>query len=304
MPGRITKLTETQIIKDILADLRRQRASDASQAPIWAHDTFTAPATYQLTSIPYGINALADNGAVLSEGTDYTVDYATGLVTFTVARTAGHVIFVSYVTTGDLAALSGAVDLGDFTDNFNRSDRVLGGDNGWVAQGGTWNIVSNQAVLTSLTGGAVDAVNMYILRRNAGVSTCTVSVVNTSNVLHGPSSLLIGYDPTTDDGYLLNFEPGGGFTVYVRRINSGSPYQLNIGSPQSAAPGAWNGGSTTLAVSFDAATGVFTAYQNGTSFFTVTDPSPFTTGTWVGFAGGDTSGARSGEFWDNFNIAL
>src|SRR3954469_2973128 len=93
MPGRVTGLSESQIIADLRNDRRRQGAATTSlQMPQPAKDTFTVattPATtYTLNAIPYqgsGGSSLnfSLNGVELIEGVDYTVDYTTAVVTVT-----------------------------------------------------------------------------------------------------------------------------------------------------------------------------------------------------------------------------
>lgn len=125
MPGRITGLSETQIIADLLREQRRQRTTIISQMPQPAKDTFTVastPATtYQLNAIPYqgsggsSLN-LSLNGVELVEGVDYTCDYTTAIVTVTATLkgtpTPADVLTADYWTTGDLIAATGPVDTG------------------------------------------------------------------------------------------------------------------------------------------------------------------------------------------------
>lgn len=118
MPGRIEGLTETGIIADMRAELARlRRGFTSAQVPVWEYQdwvlTGTPPApTYTLTYLPYGINHVSLNGLTAREGTDYTMDYSTGILTFAATKTAGDVLSISYVTTGDLTAASGATDTG------------------------------------------------------------------------------------------------------------------------------------------------------------------------------------------------
>lgn len=121
MPGRIEPLTETGIIAEMRAELARlRRGFTAAQSPIWEYQdwvlTGTPPtSTYTLTYLPYGINHVSLNGLSAREGTDYTMDYSTGILTFSATKTAGDVLSISYVTTGDLTAAAGPVDGGQPT---------------------------------------------------------------------------------------------------------------------------------------------------------------------------------------------
>ena len=138
MPGRITELSETQIIADLLRDHRRQAAAQTLvQMPQPAKDSFTVastPATtYQLNAIPYqgsggsSLN-LSLNGVELVEGVDYTCDYTTAIVTVSATLkgtpTPADVLTADYWTTGDLIAATGPLLTGAIFDNFNRADQA------------------------------------------------------------------------------------------------------------------------------------------------------------------------------------
>lgn len=172
MPGRITELSETQIVADLLHASRRQgRALTEIQVPQPAKDSFTVastPATtYQLTAIPYqgtggsSLN-LSLNGLELVEGVDYTCDYTTAVVTVSATLkgtpTPADVLTADYWTTGDLIAFSGPPDIGGFSDNFNRANSTTTLGSPWVPWGASdspyntsvWGISSNRAYLTSV----------------------------------------------------------------------------------------------------------------------------------------------------------
>lgn len=134
MPGRVTELSETQIIADLLTDRRRLNAAVTSvQMPQPTKDTFTVAATpattYTLNAIPYqgtggsSLN-LSLNGLELVEGVDYTCDYTTAIVTvsatLTGTPTPADVLTADYWTTGDLIALSGPLS-GDSPTYRNRT---------------------------------------------------------------------------------------------------------------------------------------------------------------------------------------
>lgn len=173
-----TSIRPASIARDVAGLMKASRrttaAVGATQMPTWTSDRFvvasTPATTYQLTSIPYGINVLArtatggTTSAVFAEGTDYTVDYSTGIVTVSATLAASDVIYVSYVTTDDLTALSGPSITGTITDTFNRADSTttLGttsdGLATWTAVQGTWGISSNTAYCPHVNGsGSVPA---------------------------------------------------------------------------------------------------------------------------------------------------
>lgn len=184
MPNGVRELTQPGIIADILRELKRlRRAVTASQLATREYDKFTlassSDSTHTLTYIPSPslIPIACLNGLAGDYGTDYTVDFTTGIVTWSATKAAGDVLGVFYQTTGDLAAFSAPVDYGSLVDTFNRADSgsSLGtSSGGWTwntwsfaltagFQTSVWGISSNQAYLTSVVapGGTVYAAVAY-----------------------------------------------------------------------------------------------------------------------------------------------
>lgn len=119
MPGRPTHLNQLWDVNpagltDGLGPVwdgtsKKFKMGTSGTALTWQHDRFVAAAspvaTYALSYLPFGINALAKNGGMLAEGFDYTVNYSSGIITLATVPTTGDVIAVSYVTNGSLIAL-------------------------------------------------------------------------------------------------------------------------------------------------------------------------------------------------------
>lgn len=193
MPDIILPDTQEDIIAGILRDQRRRKnASAASRAYLWEFDKFTisgsSDTAHTLTYLPYGVNNVALNGVVLlQDGTDVSVNYTTGVVTLAAAPTAGDVLTVSYVTTGELKVLSGPVDYGsvgtpaDFQIISNGATlgasppTVTTGDQyvAWVETGRTYNdvtaVVTGSSTLTlccSVTN--VNSGHVYFLGAGVG----------------------------------------------------------------------------------------------------------------------------------------
>lgn len=82
-----------------------------------------------------------------------------------------------------------------FLDDFNRADGALSGDNGWVANAGTWSIVGNTAQMTAsaadnqntivrdyaATNGTYSVILAAMASPAAGVGLCFRSVDNANN---------------------------------------------------------------------------------------------------------------------------
>jgi hypothetical protein len=131
----------------------------------------------QLTYIPQVDSVdLKWNGAGTVEGVDYTVDYATGVVTFlsplqTLLRATpapADTIEAQYTTTGDLITLTTIPDTGSIVDTFNRPDSstTLGttsdGHATWVTTSTNnvpWGITSNAA---QMFGGLGEDAQAYV----------------------------------------------------------------------------------------------------------------------------------------------
>lgn len=89
-----------------------------------------------------------------------------------------------------------------FHDDFNRSDRVLNGDNDWVADRGTWNIVGSVAVVTVDASGS----NRNNIARNERIEDTEYVIEARCRVLSATpymGVLVVGQSPgtvTTHDG--------------------------------------------------------------------------------------------------------
>jgi hypothetical protein len=108
---------DEQQIADLLKQVRRLRSRLATTTVRGSHDEFTAAATpattYQLTYIPVtGTCLMALNGHVQREGTDYSVNYATGIVTVSATQAASDKITFRYLITDWLVARSLLADTG------------------------------------------------------------------------------------------------------------------------------------------------------------------------------------------------
>lgn len=310
MPGRIDPLTETGIIAEMRAELARlRRGFTAAQSPMWEYQdwvlTGTPPtSTYTLNYLPYGINHVSLNGLTAREGVDYTIDYAAGVLTFTATKTAGDILSISYVTTGDLTAASGVVDVGAAVDNFNRASSATtlnpASDGGtWAVDfGGVFGITSNTAYnVSAVVGvGPSSGPNVAIARRDVGQAAMEVIVDVTRASTAGGSVIVACYDPATTACYEVVYDSSSGFGS-LNSIRSDGHATFGVFVTFTA----WTGGTTSLKLRADSA-GVVTIYQlvsgSWVSKGTATDPFPLP-GTWAGFGTAPTS--PGADNWDNFS---
>lgn len=79
----------------------------------------------------------------------------------------------------DVASWAGLDPLATFADRFPRTDGAIG--NGWIADAGTWSIVSNQAK-RSVSGGGLDRVWQSVASSSDGIFQWTVTTAATYHV--------------------------------------------------------------------------------------------------------------------------
>ncbi len=100
-----------------------------------------------------------------------------------------------------------------FSDTFNRSDRALNGDNGWVDDTGTWNISSNQATNTSAGN--------YDRNRNTGVSAATAVYEANMKAINGSNYCGIRcLAPSSSDDYHIFMNGGNTDKRLARAANT------------------------------------------------------------------------------------
>lgn len=180
-------------------------------------------------------------------------------------------------------------------DDFNRSNRVLGGDNGWTAWAGVMEIQDQQARATALAG---DHDLFFVLYAGswAGVyreaAPLTGGVWNGAIDVHKTATgwatglLALGCDAAGTEGMVLVVDAGG--SVYVQQ------YFVSGGSPTYASFGFLNNGAMKTApigtvvryhMTYDPATGAVHVYQNGVDVMSVTsDDRTRPMGPYIGFA--------------------
>lgn len=317
MPGRITELSETQIIADILRAQRRQAANAISQAPQAYKDELTVASTpqttMQLTYIPQANSIdLKWNSLGTIEGTDYTVDYTTGIVTFlsplqTLLKATpapADTIEAQYTTTGDLIALSGPADLGDITDTFNRANSAStvnpASDGGtWTDDAGAFGINGNAAYSFGAGSGTFWDFSGKVIHRDLH-SAVQVVQVDVLRAVSGNNSRIYLNLSTGSPGsaYALVWNVGNDFKLY-KSFSNGTATTL-IAGPISA--GSLLGAYHTVKGTSDGA-GTLRFYVDGTHIagLDYTDGSPLT-GTRVGL-GLYTADTGTNFLFDNFSAS-
>jgi len=176
-----------------------------------------------------------------------------------------------------------------FSDNFNRSDRALNGDNGWsFAVGSTgFNIVSNVLAIGSVAGD-----NSQV---NSGLSTANgyVQADITPAAPAASVGLIFRYQDASNF-LLVDFECNGNVQVSFYKRASGS-YSL---IDSTVGPACTNGVAYTAKIAFSGSS--YEVFVNGASQDTYSDSSITATGL-----GGLRNGA--GDFAartvDNFTIS-
>lgn len=288
MPDIILPDTQEDIIAGILRDQRRRKnAAAASRAYLWEFDKFTisgsSDLTHTLSWLPYGVNNVSLNGVVLvQDGTDVTVDYTTGVVTLAAAPTAGDVLTVSYVTTGEMKVLSSTPDTGLLiSDTFNRANSSTtvnpASDGGtWIQDGAAWGISSNRAYQTTNAGDTAINYMVYLtgIRRDLGKVDADITGVyfptTGSGVGTTNAGIFCSYSTTTSKGYGLRLGYSGtapyGNLDIVQLLPTAA---INILASTTIGFDTY-GISTTFRFTHDGS-GHLAAYVNGTQVLTYDD---------------------------------
>lgn len=261
----------------------------------FAYDHFVAassPATaYRLTYIPVSNSCLlAINGLVQIEGTDYTCDYGTGVVTVAASLSSGDDLVARYATAGGaLSTLTPVV-----VDDFNGPDALLAGrttSDGnavWTVHAGPWGTVSNQAALTSFAGGDLFATV------DAGVANGAVQLtLPTVDTGISASSGLIFRFVDTSNYFFIAVGSGLGSTHYqIWRVLAGAATLRQTGAALAA-------DGDVLLVDPTGVGGGIELFVNGVSDATVSD-SNLTSATEAGLYGSGTTVTR----WEDFKVLI
>lgn len=293
MPQDVYPASEVRIIQDILAQLRRLRGAVAAsvQEPIWEDDTFTISGSgdtaHTLSWIPYGINVALLNGLGLVEGTDYTADYTTGVVTLSTTLTAGDVLHVRYVTTGELKVFSTAPDVGEIVDTFNRPD----------TSGGPGTTSDGQAVWTNLFGDCDVVSDQFMaiaLQAVFGGLFAAATIPGTANgtvqaTLKGGMTTGIIFRCQDANNFWL-FEQGNAGNSTLSKYVAGTRTDVTFVSGT-----AGNAVGDVYKVVFSGSS--ITCYHNGVSVMTATDTT-LETATGVGLLGS----VQFSSAWDDFSF--
>lgn len=189
------------------------------------------------------------------------------------------------------AKISGGVS--SFSDNFNRSDRALDGDNGWAFIEGTlgFSIVSNELDIGPAVGGRSQV--------NSGWSFAAGYVqVDVKLQVANATVGIIFREQDSNNFYLIDIDVAGGGTLahYSLYKRVAGTYTLlgNADGTQSWTVGTY----ATFKVTFSSSN--YAVFLNGVSDFTTTD-STFTTAGLTGLrAGGGTINGRAA---DNFTAS-
>lgn len=178
------------------------------------------------------------------------------------------------------AAAGGA----SFSDNFNRSDRALNGDNGWAWLVGStgFDIVSNELQIGSAAGD-----NSQV---NSGLSIASGFVQADAKIASGAGIGLIFRCQDSSNFYLLDFD----LSVFFW-------YKRSAGTYSSFANGSWStswtaGTYKTIKVAFSGSN--FELFQDGVSQGTTSDSTFSAAGT-TGLRNG--SGGTGARTVDNFS---
>lgn len=314
MPTRVAVDDDEQQIQDLIKEMGRLRSRLATTSVKGAHDEFTVAATpettYQLTYIPItGTCAMFNDKHEQEEGTAYTVDYDTGIVTFVTALTTGERINFRYLVTDWLIARSLPPDTGCLVDTFDRANAATpnpASDGGsWTVYAGTWGInsnhLNNQLFSNWSAGGSGGGFtgpdpmgSDQFLARDFGHAAMSVTVtVHHSGADSATGWVALNFDPTTRGAYLLEVGP---LTHRVWRApsNVGGSRTL-VGTPTMTVT---SPGTTTVQFSHDGA-GNISVVQDGTAVGSFTDATPLT-GTWAGL--GITSNMDTANWFDDFEV--
>ena len=181
-----------------------------------------------------------------------------------------------------------------FSDNFNRSDRALNGDNGWAwaVNGGGFQLVSNRLEIGSAVGDSSQV--------NAGASFVDGYVqadVFTGGVASASSIGLIFRYQDANNFYLMDFAAGGGQAIIITFYKRGGGTYTQIGSPYNGGLFSWDGVAPKTAKVMFTGTSVH-AWFDGVDVATFSDSSISAAGL-TGLRNGGAGTAQ--RYADNFS---
>lgn len=166
---------------------------------------------------------------------------------------------------GAWVQLTGAGPLGPFTDNFNRSDRVLAGDNGWFASDPTQTaslLISGNKVIVP-TGAGIEFGNSPILHRrnDSDPNVADVSVTLTRASTAGITIPVCIADATYQYGLAIEID-GSATAPSLDIITTGAGGPATWDTTDSAWT-AWTAVPTTVRMTYNGTTKLFSVYQDG-----------------------------------------
>lgn len=198
------------------------------------------------------------------------------------------------------------VSLPSFTDNFNRSDRNLDGDNGWVYTGnggGVISIVSGMAVVTSAPSGGFPGSSSGSFSQGASHEGSTANLFDLSFDLTAPAGA-VSFQVTIasartagsiNTGVVFRASTNGGATWIVQRIVATN--NVDNGNFPGSTPDL-KSRTTRIRFTLDRATGTVNAYFDGVLNFTYTGYTGLTGSEfWVGAPG------ATDPSYDNISVA-
>jgi hypothetical protein len=188
---RVVPLTQSSIIADLMRSKRRVGAAlSAVQMPTPYRQDFTVAATpatdYTLDFLPIEDSVILTlNKFDELEGVDFTIDYATGVVTMADTLLQNDVINVHYWTTGELIAQTLPADTGTLlSDDFSGASGTLNGVSPDI--GNAWSVIDGGI---SLNGSGAVHPTSFGPKDNgayaAAVSDCGVADVVITGVIGG-----------------------------------------------------------------------------------------------------------------------
>lgn len=159
----------------------------------------------------------------------------------------------------------GSGGVGAFSDDFNRTDRVLAGDNGWFAadptQTASFSISGNKVIVP--TGAGVQFGNSPILhfRGDSDANVADVSVTLTRSSTAGFTAPVCIADATYQYGLAVEID-GSASTPGLDIITGGAGGPSTWDTTNSAWT-AWTAVPTTVRMTYNDTTHVFSVYQDG-----------------------------------------
>lgn len=202
---------------------------------------------------------------------------------------------------GILKAASFTPPVITINDNFNRSNRDLNGDNGWVLSvpdgAAGFAISSNRVVMGS---NSVTYPGYAKMLHDIGPNkSFSMRVYRTST--SSRSALFFGADPAdASKGVVLDYDSGGAGTDVSVFLSSAYPSSAlsNDGTYSGTPPAAFTGGNAWLAMSYDSVTSKMTILQDGIPFFRATVAASALS-TYAGFGGAQFAGGA--DSWEDFS---